>query len=173
MKINVIDSQEVLAMYVDESQDPAYIAKELGMSLEKVIQILNHLQKEEEISGFEKIEVTRRHSAKNENTKLLELHTTNIKDELDINKRYDTHHFIIDISKAFIFEDHLIVPFELDINKNKYHLTLILTNDGQVSYGTKTKSELEKLKTELGNKWSLLNETTEQIIVDNLLDSYL
>ena len=56
MNFTTVEIEEVLNLYQDESQNPEYISESSGIEIDKVLAILNHLQKQGDITGFQKIE---------------------------------------------------------------------------------------------------------------------
>ena len=54
MEFTNLELEEVMSLWQDKSQDPTWIAKDTGYDLERVLDILQYLQDEGQIEGFER-----------------------------------------------------------------------------------------------------------------------
>ena len=177
------DMEDVLEYWQDVSQDPKFISNETGMELDKVIQILDTLQRRGDISGFKKIEkkmegkILLFEDLNPEIAKSLKLSTltkgTGNKDyffeEKDIDEVYDAHVFEIRTKKVYVSGDIIVFPITLTHKGQDYEMFLLYTSDDDVLYGSKDKDGVLEVRKALGDQnIEILNDTTLQIVNDHI-----
>ena len=177
------DMDDVLEYWQDVSQDPKFISNETGIELNKVIQILDTLERRGDISGFKKIErkmegkILLFEDLNPETAKLLKLSQitkgTGNKDyffdEKDINEVYDAHVFEIRTKKVYVSGDIIVFPITLTHKGQDYEMLLLYTSDDDVLYGSKDKDGVLEVRKALGDQnIEILNDTTLQIVNDHI-----
>lgn len=178
-----VEIEEVLNVYQDESQNPEYISETTGLDLDKVIKILQHLQSQGDIEGFNKIE--RRKINENrvflfiesavdpDVIKSLKLDKINDEDyffdEKVIDEVYDAHIFEAKVEKIILQPGGVIINMIVTHKMHDFEISIIYTPDDNVYYADKNNlNNINNLKNSLGNNWELFDEVTNQILDDHI-----
>jgi hypothetical protein len=152
MKFSTLDKEKVLEYWQDISQDLDFISKETGFELIKVLNILEELQNNNEISGFKKIERKVDESrillfeelVSPEAIKQLGLDkftkTTSDKDyffdKKEINDIYDGHVFTVTVKSINSTSDFIFLPLEVDFKNRTYKIIVFYYSSGELYYGS-------------------------------------
>lgn len=184
MNFTTVEIEEVLNLYQDESQDPKYIAESTGLEINKVVAILEHLQSQGDIQGFNKIERKRNINEDRillfseaivdpEVIKSLKLDKINDKnyffDEKEIEEVYDAHIFEVKAEKAHLHPIGLIITLVLTIKMKDFNIFMVYTPDENVYYGAEDgENTIKQLEDALGDNWELFNDVTQQILDDHI-----
>jgi len=187
MNFTTVEIEEVLSIFQDESQDPEYISESTGMEIEKVLSILNHLQSQGDIQGFNKIE--RKMNISEDKVILFsesiispdlrkELKIDQLVkgskdknyffDEKDINEVYNAHIFEIKVTKVIYQNAVVIFPLVVTIKNHDFEMFMVYHPDENVYYASEKGESLIKLKSLLGNNSELFDEVTERILNDHI-----
>jgi hypothetical protein len=182
------DMEDVLEYWQDISQDTEFISQETGLDINKVIQILDTLQKRGDISGFNRID--RRKPTVNEDKVLLfeELMDPEMRkelkldqltkthddkdyffDEKEIGEVYDAHIFEVKAIKAVYQQGLIIIPLEVTVKGKDYDMFMVYSPDENVYYGgPEGEKTVQSLRDVLGPNWNLFDEVTEQILNNHI-----
>lgn len=185
------DMEDVLEYWQDISQDPKFISNETGLSIDKVVQILNTLQKRGDITGFTPIE--KKYKVQEDRILLFnELVSPGVfkslgldkmdksstdKDyfftEKEIDEVYDAHIFEIRAIKIVSKSGMLIIPIEVSVKSMNYNIFIVYTSDEDVFYGSEDGDKtINDIKTLLGANWDIFEDTVSQIIDENIPVDY-
>ena len=175
--------EDIIEYWQDISQDPVFIADEIGMEFDKVVEILEILQERGEISGFSRI--SKRKSDVDDDKVLLfeELISPEVRntltdndyffDEKEINEIYEAYIFEIKVTKAFYKGGMIFIPLEVTIKGKSISIFMVYSPDENVYYDSETgDGEVDELRNILGSNWKLFDEVTEKILSDNLPEDF-
>lgn len=185
------DMEDVLEYWQDISQDPKFISNETGLTIDKVVQILNTLQKRGDITGFTPIE--KKYKVQEDRILLFnELVSPGVfkslgldkmdksstdKDyfftEKEIDEVYDAHIFEIRAIKIISKSGMLIIPIEVSAKGMNYNIFIVYTSDEDVFYGSEDGDKtINDIKTLIGTNWDIFEDTVNQIIDENIPVDY-
>lgn len=176
------DMEDILEYWQDVSQDPKFISNETGMELDKVIQILDTLQRRGDISGFKKIEkkmegkILLFEDLNPETVKSLKLSQLTKSgseyffDEKDIDMVYDAHIFEVRTTKMYFEKNLVIIPLNITYKNQDYKMVMLYTPNDEVFYGTDNgKNGISKVKEALGEQnMEIFDDVTLQIINERI-----
>jgi hypothetical protein len=175
--------EDIIEYWQDISQDPVFIADEIGMEFDKVVEILEILQGRGEISGFSRI--SKRKSDVDDDKVLLfeELISPEMRntltdndyffDEKEINEIYEAYIFEIKVTKSFYKGGMIFIPLEVTIKGKSISIFMVYSPDENVYYDSETgDGEVDELRNILGSNWKLFDEVTEKILSDNLPEDF-
>jgi hypothetical protein len=180
-KYSATELEEVLNLW-HQTQDTDIISKEMEMTIDKIEDMLNYLQRNGEIDDWDPTNQEIEESVDSETSKILKLHQFDVvnKDKYfftkkNIGKFYDTHIFMIDVKDMEMLSSDNAVKINCVVSvKNKdYNFFIYYNVEEEVFYGSPNgESEVKEMREELGDNMERFDQITMKILGDLLPEDF-